>query len=390
MKAQSLSSMRIPVLLLLITVLILVPGCVTGVKPVIRGSRPSLLPTASPQPTSELRATVPGAHFTPSPTAPGPGDLSRGQAGILNSLRLVADYPLYTMLFIGEYDQMIPEAMQDTDLAAVEQTDQEPWGCSLFASLSNSRDLLYGRNFDWRYSPALLLFNQPEDGYASLSMVDLGYFVDDAIAGRLHELPLSERKMLLQAPYWPFDGMNEHGLAVGMAAVPASEMPYLPGAERIDSLMIIREVLDHARDVDGALALFRRYNLDWGGGPALHYLVADKSGNAQLVEFVDGRIVTIPARDGWHLATNFLLTGESQGSDGGCWRYEIIQDTLQGSARALKPSSAMALLERVSWGDTVNSTQWSLVYNMSSLDVMIAMGRDYDSIYTFNLFNLGE
>jgi penicillin V acylase-like amidase (Ntn superfamily) len=32
--------------------------------------------------------------------------------------------------------------------------------------------------------------------------------------------------MKLQAPYLPFDGMNEHGLAIGMAAVPESTMPH--------------------------------------------------------------------------------------------------------------------------------------------------------------------
>ncbi len=32
------------------------------------------------------------------------------------------------------------------------------WGCSLFAFFSDPQAMLYGRNFDWEYSPALLLF----------------------------------------------------------------------------------------------------------------------------------------------------------------------------------------------------------------------------------------
>ena len=38
-------------------------------------------------------------------------------------------------------------------------------------------DRLFGRNFDWRYSPALLLFTDrpAAGGYASVSMVDIAY-----------------------------------------------------------------------------------------------------------------------------------------------------------------------------------------------------------------------
>jgi len=41
----------------------------------------------------------------------------------------------------------------------------------------------------------------------------------------------------------------------------------------------------------------------------------------------------------------------------------------------------MALLSDVSQG----STQWSVVYGMSSGDVSVTMGREYDDIHTFNL-----
>lgn len=61
--------------------------------------------------------------------------------------------------------------------------------------------------------------------------------------------------------------MNEHSLAVGMAAVPGNEMPYLPDASSIDSLMIIREVLDHAQDVDKATQIFQCHNINLGNDP---------------------------------------------------------------------------------------------------------------------------
>ena len=151
----------------------------------------------------------------------------------------------------------------------------------------------FGRNFDWDYSPALLLFTQPQDGYASVSMVDIAYLgFGDTRAHGLTELPLKERSALLDAPYLPFDGMNEHGLAIGMAAVSSGEMKSNPSKETIGSLMVIRNMLDYARNVDEAIAILGSYNIDFEGGPAIHYLIADPSGRAALVEFYQGKMIS--------------------------------------------------------------------------------------------------
>jgi hypothetical protein len=57
--------------------------------------------------------------------------------------------------------------------------------------------MLFGRNFDYYYSPALLLFTRPPAGYASVSMVDLAVvgfgwsFTERSIINR----PVIERKL---------------------------------------------------------------------------------------------------------------------------------------------------------------------------------------------------
>ena len=67
------------------------------------------------------------------------------------------------------------------------------------------------------------------------------------------DLPIEEQTGLLDAPYLPFDGMNEYGLAIGMAAVPPGNMRPDADKETIGSLGIIRQMLDHARTVDEAV-----------------------------------------------------------------------------------------------------------------------------------------
>jgi hypothetical protein len=215
-------------------------------------------------------------------------------------------------------------------------------------------------------------------------MVDIDYLVPADQVQELVELPPNQRKALLDAPYWPFDGMNEMGVSIGMAAVPESEMPVDPGKETLDSLRVIREILDYAGDVDEALSILESYNIEWSGGPALHYLIADKSGRAVLAEFYDGELVLIPNQASWHLATNHLRIAANE-TVSGCWRYDQIEDALAAENGRITSQQALDLLSDVSWSERQMGTQWSVVYDMDSGEVNVVMGRNYKDPLTFRL-----
>jgi hypothetical protein len=258
-----------------------------------------------------------------------------------------------------------------------------PWACSLFAALGDADQMLYGRNFDWRYAPALLLFTDPPDGYASVSMVDISYLgFEGTRADGVADLPLVERRGLLAAPAWPFDGMNERGLVVGMAAVPAGPIGFDPDKETIGSLEVIRLMLDSAGNVDQAVAILHRYNVDMAGIP-IHYLIADPSGRAVLVEFYGGETITTPNGTPWHQATNFIRAAVED-AQGQCHRYDAIYERLEGTGGRIGTLDALALLEEVSQGGEW-PTQWSVVYGMSSGQVHLVMGRQYGNVHIFHL-----
>jgi 7,8-dihydropterin-6-yl-methyl-4-(beta-D-ribofuranosyl)aminobenzene 5'-phosphate synthase len=186
-----------------------------------------------------------------------PSVVTPDQVATLSSLQQVAEYPLYVMHYYHDYEPRIYAQVPVSPRASA-------WACSLFAALGDEENRLYGRNFDWQFSPALLLFTEPSDGYASVSMVDLAYFGFDGEDVRsLTDLSLDELRPLLDAPHWPFDGMNAQGLAVGMAAVPAGGMRPDPDKPTIGSLGIIREILDHAAGVDEALPCCRPTTSTW-------------------------------------------------------------------------------------------------------------------------------
>jgi hypothetical protein len=115
---------------------------------------PQVAPTSLPTPFSD-------STLTPS----------EAETATLLSLEQVDDYPLYTMRYFGTYTgRAASNADGLTDLSQptvvpAPTNCRAAWGCSLFAALGDEGNRLLGRNFDWNFSPALLLFTDPADGH---------------------------------------------------------------------------------------------------------------------------------------------------------------------------------------------------------------------------------
>jgi hypothetical protein len=339
---------------------------------------PTVVPTLA---SASTPVTVP----TATPRADG---LTHDEATTLGSLEQVDDYPLYTMHYYGSYAERV--ASVESSERGMSASRRVPnvmaslptWGCSLFAAQGNADEMVYGRNFDWDYSPAVLLFTHPPEGYASVSMVDIAYFgFAGARARGLTDLPLVERQALLDTPRMPFDGMNERGLVVGMAAVSPGQMVPDPDKETTGSLGVIRKILDQAGDVDEAVAILSSYNIDFEGGPPIHYLIADPSGRAALVEFYQGEMVIFYNETPYHLATNFLRASAGASAEGQCRRYDRLSQRLRETEGQMTAQDAMDLLATVSQ----EGTQWSVVYGISTGDVSVAMERQYGTPHSFHL-----
>ena len=211
-------------------------------------------------------------------------------------------------------------------------------------------------------------------------MVDIEYLGFEGERSRnLTDLPLEERRSLLDAPSLPFDGMNEKGLAIGMAAVPEEDMPYDPQKKTIGELDVIREVLDHAGTVDEAIDILSSYNIDMGDVP-IHYMIASVSGDSAVVEFYRGEMVIFRNEARWQTATNFLLASPNQYEP--CWRYDLIEQRLNELDGRVSSKDAIHLLEDVSQ----DITQWSVVYHMTTGELEVVMGREYSrKAHTFKL-----
>jgi hypothetical protein len=337
------------------------------------------VPTPMPPPSSTATALPTDEKCSSS--------LSDEETATLNSLKKVDNYPLYTMRYYGAYNRRVSSIEDAKSLVSASRPNtplipsSPTWACSIFTAFGDTNNMIYGRNFDWKFSPAVLVFTDPPDGYASVSMVDIAYLGFRGKKSRtISDLSVKERRTLLGTPFIPFDGMNEHGLVVGMAAVPPGYMCPDPEKETIGSLMVIRKILDHASNVDEAVAILQNYNINMGNVP-IHYLISTPWGRSVLVEFYRGKMVVIPNEKHWHLATNFLLASVGQSAVGKCRRYDRISQWLSEARGYLTMQQVMDLLADVS----VRRTQWSIVYGMSTGDIKVAMGRHYDNLHRFHL-----
>jgi Acyl-coenzyme A:6-aminopenicillanic acid acyl-transferase len=175
--------------------------------------------------------------------------------------------------------------------------------------------------------------------------------------------------------------MNEYGLTVGMAAVDDGVAVRRPGAPVLGSLAVIRLALDTTRTVDEAIVLFSTYEIDFTGGPPLHYLIADASGASAVVEFVDGRRVVTRGGPPWQALTNFRLAGADSAVKGADRRYATAQATLDARAGALDWQRSLDLLRVVAQPHT----QWSVTYEPRSGAVHLVARQDWGSVHEFTL-----
>jgi hypothetical protein len=327
---------------------------------------------------SVLVLTVTSCQRESSPAA---GDLSGQSLRTLQSLEKVSDYPLFVMTYYCDYGfgAMLktgsPRAPASDNVRS--PVEEKNWQCTCFAAFGDSGAPVFGRNFDWYHRTCLLLFTDPPDGYASVSMVDVyycGYTSDPDLSS------LDERAGLLGAPLIPFDGMNEKGVTIGIMAVPYVQLPFDPGKKTLNDLLVVRLVLDHAESTDHAISLIRQYNIRMDGVP-LHFFIADRSGKSAVLEFVNNEMHVLYNSLRFQVSTNFILHDYYPDLLGRCWRYDLAFNILQGKDGNVSMSDARDILRNVSQG----TTMWSAVYNMGSGEVQIIPGRRFESVYITNL-----
>ncbi len=302
----------------------------------------------------------------------------------------ISDRPYYSMQYYGDYlfDEYLKQGAGNFDeycdfiyqyLITDQQWNNNPhtMGCGAFTARNPEGDILFARNMDCECAIPMRIVIEEKDGFRSMAFLSMAELDWDENTYQTLE---TDAKLTLAAPYSPQDGMNEYGLAVACLTDAGAVYPTHHNTTLLD-MTLPRVILNKARTVNEAIQLAGQYNLFYIVAP-LHFLVADSKGASAVIEFVDGRMVTIEKEKEYQVVTNFTLHHNPDHIGFGKDRYENMEQELERKKGVISETDALDLLKKnVIPGDE----QWSAVYNLTKRKVHITFSREYDRVYQYEL-----
>ena len=325
--------------------------------------------------------------------------LFRNELRSLASIRQIDNHGMFQMTYFGDYGFdgfLLLGAESDADIEAFVMErllrgipfsfNVTGGGCTVFVVRNQAGEVIFGRNFDFEYSPSMQLTTRPSNGYASVSMVNLLFAGYDA--GNLPSRLNFNSIPALGAPFLPFDGMNEKGVAMALLAVPEANPPSYEDRIMLNTTTTIRLVLDHAANVEEAIALLRQYNIYFSGGIYCQFLIADASGRSVIVNYWDGELKVTETDDDFQIASNFIPYNNLNIGEGFTEfeRYDKVRAAIERNNGALSEMQIAHLLAEVGIiYEDENRLQWTVIYNLSTLDGMVFANRNTDNIISFQL-----
>jgi len=291
----------------------------------------------------------------------------------INSFKAVGDF--YKMDYTGDYNALLDE--MDDLLTGGDLTPEKGFKCSLFSANGNLDNQIFGRNFDNPQNDVLLTRYNPPDGHSSLAftrMSDLGY----SYGTDYDQLSYQQKLPLLHAAYFVPDGINEHGLAAGLASVDPVTYVIDPSKDTIFVTRLIREILDHAQTVEDATAIANSYNVFDNNINTIshHLLVASLSGESITLEFTNGEFQVVTSDESWQVLTNIPVYNiPHEELMNYCWRYNSLYTELAENDGELSWSEGMDALETVH----INCP-WSAIYDLNSIGIYVAGHNNFEDI----------
>ena len=306
---------------------------------------------------------------------------------------------------IGRIGKGLPIKMKSAQVAD-ENGEMTTFNCTSFqVRKADGNGFWYGRNYDYFKNPTMVTVSRPKKGYASLAVSDMshfGYSLDKVPAS------LGSKISCLAAIYAPVDGINEKGLCTSIMALPKQAAHQDSGKHKVGTSVIMRLWLDRCATVQEALDLAASLDIchDATVGSGYHYMVADANGDCAILEFDkdDGwksMVVRKPTGENDMLVTNHLLSEKYYSPEPDAavgnphskswWRYETAQAYLDAHNGILTLAQAQECLSQVHWDDlvwetgTVESTQFSNVYDQKELTLDLRNWNDYDKTVHFEL-----
>ncbi len=289
---------------------------------------------------------------------------------------------LYLLTHFGDRENIFQKENRSMiDNPLVKQT----WRyCSVFSTTAEN-SVIMGRNWDNENVGSIIIsLYQPPGRYSSVSFsraIDLGFplHID------LEEIKSSDLgNRLLLAPFYAMDGMNEHGLSVGVAANKQTTLKSRSNKEPVFITFLIRKILDQTKTIEEAVNLVNRFTpflLDTSSF-AGHLLIVDSSGRSVILEYDQDQWRKTYGDKAWQvLSTKPIYNVSDSTLRDQCWRYRGMSETLENAVGGVDWKAGMKILQDVSQ----KGTTWSVVYSPTVRGLYFSVYQQWDKVYHLSL-----
>lgn len=162
------------------------------------------------------------------------------------------------------------------------------FSCTTFFIHKNGQ-LAFGRNYDWLTGTGMVCTNLRGLAKTSMKMPE-GSSIN--WVSKYGSITFNQ-----YGKEFPCGGMNEMGLVVEMMWLDGSQYPKADRRASMDVLQWIQYQLDNSASIKDVIASNKRIRLSQQENVPVHYLVADASGEAATIEFLEGRLVVHKGND---------------------------------------------------------------------------------------------
>lgn len=227
-----------------------------------------------------------------------------------------------------------------------------PFACSAISLSENAtqdREVLFARNFDWERMDCSIVFMNPEGAYPSVGCT-----------------PYDVLSMLV-------DGMNSEGLKVSVNVV----APWALSAPPPNILQIVaaRVMIDKCATVDEAIDFLKQTPITFPV-ETVHYLIADRTGQSAIVEFLGNDVKVVRSENDYQVMTNSYHCLNNHLA---CWRYQTAARMIEERYGEIDDDYVKRILQSV----RQVSTQWSVIYKSESGRILISLADKPTEFYEF-------
>jgi penicillin V acylase-like amidase (Ntn superfamily) len=253
--------------------------------------------------------------------------------------------------------------------------------CTTFF-IKHKGEMVFGRNYDWMTDAGMVNTNQRGLAKTSIPTADGSTIQWTSKYGSITFNQYGKEI--------PTGGMNEKGLVVELMWLDETRYPLPDQRPSIGVLQWIQYQLDNSSTIDEVIATDKILRIAAAGTTPLHYLIADATGKAASIEFLDGKMIVhrdeelkLPVLTN-SVYSNSVDTYEKAVANGNTSSFannslsrfstacSMIRELSMGKEIKSLTDYAFEILKEVGQG---NYTKWSIVYDVKNRKIFFRTNR---------------